>query len=175
MNSTNKNANQTATEQRGRSGEPGRPKKDQSSERDQTGRFLPGASGNPQGKPLGSRNYASVLVENLLDGQAQALAQKAIEMALAGHVLALRLCLERLAPARKERHMVLELPAPETAQGISAGFAKVVEALTQGELTPTETKCAAELLEAARRALETTDLARRIEEIEQRLPARAGK
>lgn len=143
-------------------------------ERDQGGRFLPGASGNPQGKPLGSRNWASVLAENLLDGQAEALAQKAVEMALAGDVPALRLCLERLVPMRKERPIVLELPAPESAQGISAGFSKLVEALTHGELTPTETNSAAVLLESARRALETTELARRIEEMEQRLETSGG-
>jgi len=45
----------------------------------------------------------------------------------------------------------------------------VVEALASGDLTPSETSSVAELLESARRAIETTDLARRIEELEQRL------
>ena len=134
------------------------------------GRFLPGVSGHPQGKPPGSRNRASLLVEDLLGGRAEALAEKAIEMALAGNALALRLCLERLVPARKERQMVLQLPPPATAQEISAGFARVVDALTQGELTPSETDSVAALLESARRTLETTDLARRIHELENRVP-----
>lgn len=135
-------------------------------ERGGDGRFLSGVSGNLLGRPPGSRNRASVLVEDLLDGRAQALAQKAIKMALDGNVLALRLCLERLAPPRRERHMLLELPPPATAQGITAGFGTVVGAIANGELTPSETKSASDLLENARRALETTDLAQRIEELE---------
>ena len=38
------------------------------------GRFLPGSSGNPNGRPRGSRNRASLLVETLLDGRIPALA-----------------------------------------------------------------------------------------------------
>lgn len=136
------------------------------------GRFLPGTSGNPQGRP--PRNRASLLMEDLMDGQAAALAEKAIEMALAGDVLALRLCIDRILPARKERHMVIQLPTPATAEGITAGFGKVVEALTNGELTPTETNSASMLLENARRTLETTDLARRIDELEERVNVHSG-
>jgi hypothetical protein len=116
------------------------------------GRFRPGVSGNPHGRPQGSRDRASVLAEQLLDGRAQALAEKAVELALGGDVTALRLCLERLLPVRRERSLTLQLPSPMTAEDITAGFARVVEALTRGELTPSE----------------TTDLARRIEELEER-------
>ncbi len=133
------------------------------------GRFRPGVSGNPQGRPQGSRNRSSLLVENLLDGRAEALAEKAIEMALGGNVLALRLCLERLLPAQKERQMVLELPHPATGQGILDGFASIADALAAGELTPSETNSAAALLESARRALETADLAMRIYDLEKRV------
>jgi len=132
------------------------------------GRFLRGSRGNPNGRPLGSRNRASLLMEDLLDGRAKALTEKAIEKALAGDVFALRLCMERMMPVRRERSLTLQLPVPATAQDITAGFASVVEALAHGELTPSETSALAELLESARRALETTDLARRIEELESR-------
>ncbi len=133
------------------------------------GRFVPGVSGNPAGRPPGTRNRASLLVEQMLEGQAEALAAKVIDLALAGDVLALRLCLERLVPARKERQIMLQLPRPATAPDITEAYGQVVEALAAGELTPTETDSAATLLENARRALETTELARRIEEMEERL------
>jgi hypothetical protein len=107
-------------------------------------------------------------MEDLLDGRAKALTEKAIEKALAGDVFALRLCLDRMMPVRRERSLTLHLPAPATAQDITAGFEKVVEALAHGELTPSETSALAELLESARKALETTELARRIEELEAR-------
>jgi hypothetical protein len=138
------------------------------SKRGTNGQFVRGESGNPQGRPLGSRNRASLLMEDLLDGRAKALTEKAIEKALTGDVFALRLCMERMMPVRRERSLTLHLPAPATAQDITAGFASVVEALAHGELTPSETSALAELLESARKALETTDLARRIEELESR-------
>lgn len=134
--------------------------------RDADGRFLPGVSGNPRGRPLGSHNHTSQLLEELLNERAEALANKTIEIALDGDARALRMCLDRLLPARRERHLVLELPPPATPADISAGFARVVEALTHGDLTPSETNSVAALLENARRAMETTELARRIHELE---------
>jgi hypothetical protein len=39
--------------------------------------FKPGQSGNPNGRPKGSRNAATLALESLLDGLAEALTQKA--------------------------------------------------------------------------------------------------
>ena len=46
--------------------------------------FKPGVSGNPKGRPRGSRSKATVLAQELLDGEAEGLARKVIELALAG-------------------------------------------------------------------------------------------
>ena len=84
----------------------------ENSARKQRGRpFQPGQSGNPAGKPKGARNRATLAAEALLDGEATALTRKAIELALAGDSTALRLCLECLLPARKERLIEFSLPA----------------------------------------------------------------
>jgi hypothetical protein len=50
-------------------------------------RGRPFAPGNP-GRPKGSRNKATLAAEALLDGEAEALTRKAIELALAGDVTA---------------------------------------------------------------------------------------
>ena len=63
--------------------------------------FRPGQSGNPNGRPKGSRNAATLALESLLDGEAEALTRKAVELALAGDIAALRLCLDRILPPRK--------------------------------------------------------------------------
>ena len=115
---------------------PGKPPEPQ---RGSDGQFLPGTSGNPRGRPHESRNRSALLVEALLDGQAEALAGKAIERALAGDPLALKLCLERLLPARRERHMVLELPPPATAGDIMAGFERIGRWNRAGKLRPAAT------------------------------------
>jgi hypothetical protein len=65
--------------------------------------FEKGKSGNPGGRPKGSRNAATLALEILLDGQAQALTQKAIDLALTGDIPAPRLCLDRILPPRKNR------------------------------------------------------------------------
>ena len=59
--------------------------------RKQAGGFQKGQSGNPRGRPAGSRNNATLACEALLEGQAEALTQKAVEMALAGDTVALKI------------------------------------------------------------------------------------
>src|SRR5215211_4292561 len=66
--------------------------------------FQPGQSGNPSGRPPGSRNKTTLAVDALLDGEAETLTRKAIELAKAGDLVALRLCLDRICPPRKGRH-----------------------------------------------------------------------
>ena len=77
----------------------------------QGSRFQKGRSGNPNGRPKGSRNAATLAVEALLDGQAEALTRKAIEMALDGDAIALRLCLDRIYPRAKRSTSDVRLAA----------------------------------------------------------------
>ena len=55
--------------------------------------FAPGQSGNPNGRPKGARNKATIAAEALLDGDAEAITRKIVEKALDGDMIALRLCL----------------------------------------------------------------------------------
>ena len=59
--------------------------------------FEKGESGNPAGRPRGSRNRATLLMESLLADDAEAIGRKAIEMAKQGDMAAIRLCMDRLA------------------------------------------------------------------------------
>ena len=54
------------------------------------------------GRPKGARNRTTQAVLALLEGEAEAIGRKAVEMALAGDSVALRLCLDRLAPPRRD-------------------------------------------------------------------------
>ena len=49
-----------------------------------TGRWRQGTSGNPAGRPAGSRNKSTVFLEELLSGQSEALIQKGVELSLKG-------------------------------------------------------------------------------------------
>ena len=68
----------------------------------QDGRFKPGQSGNPAGRPPGSRNKTTLLAQGLLDSNAEALIKKLIQMALEGDTAAMRLAIERILPPRKD-------------------------------------------------------------------------
>src|SRR5260370_41064183 len=94
-----------------------------------SGRFSKGTSGNPSGRPLGSRNQATVLMESLLEGQAEQLIQKTIKLAMAGDMNAMRLCLERVIPPRKDRPIQLSLPPIETVQQISVAVGNVAKGI----------------------------------------------
>ena len=89
-------------------------------------------------------------------------------MALAGDITALRLCLDRILPARKDRPVSVDLPPIETAADHAPALAAVADAVASGELAPAEGKAVAEVLELHRRAIETCELERRISDLEAR-------
>jgi hypothetical protein len=123
--------------------------------------FKKGRSGNPNGRSNGSRNKVSLAIDELLDDEAEKLTRKAIELALNGDTVALRLCLERLCPPRKER-----LPKLEDTSDLIAGISAIMAAVANGELTPGEGQALASLIEAQRRTLETEDIEQRLRALE---------
>lgn len=129
-------------------------------------KFKKGRSGNPAGKPRGLRNRASVLLDNLLDGEAEALVRKTIEMALAGDTVALRLCIERLAPPRKDRPLSVKLPAMNSAGDAVAVTAALVTAVSRGELTPSEGGELSKLVQTFVSAVELQDIEQRLARLE---------
>jgi Family of unknown function (DUF5681) len=110
--------------------------------------FQKGQSGNPQGKPKGALNHATRAAQMLLDGESDAITRKCIEMALAGDSTALRLCLERLVPPRKDRPISFALPKLESADDAAAAMAAIAEGVANGELTPLEARDVAAIVES---------------------------
>jgi hypothetical protein len=98
---------------------------------------------------------------------AEALTRKAVELALEGGTVALRLCLERLLPPRKSRRVAFDLPTIRTAADLLPAFAAVVSAMASGELAPDEAAVIAGVLEAKRKAIENGDLEKRLAALEQ--------
>ena len=123
------------------------------------------AQGNP-GKPKGSRNRATQATQRLIDDQSEAITQKAIEMALAGDTVALRLCIERIAPARKDAPVEFNLPNVETARDAAQAASALLRAVSEGVVTPLEGATVMGLLEQYRRTLEASDFEKRIEALE---------
>jgi len=134
----------------------------------QPGQWKPGQSGNPAGRPKGARSKTTLAVEALLEGQAEALTQKAIEKALEGDGVALRLCLERIAPARKDAAVCFELPAITSAADTVSASSALLGAVAAGDVTPDEASRIMGLLTSHKALVEVCELERRIEALEAR-------
>jgi hypothetical protein len=123
--------------------------------------FANGESGNPLGRPQGARNQTTLALEALLDGEAEKITRKVIELALEGDLSALRLCLERVLPARRERHVSFDLPPLKTAADAAAAIAAITAAAAAGEITPGEAAELAKLVETFVRAIEMHEIHQR--------------
>src|SRR5258708_33048498 len=94
--------------------------------------FQPGQSGNPKGRPRGSRNATTLALEALLDGEAESLTRKAIELAKAGDMQALKLCMDRIAPPRKDSPVSFALQPMKASGDAVAAMAALVDAVAAG-------------------------------------------
>jgi len=137
--------------------------------RDAAGRFRKGQSGNPRGTPRGSRHWASRMAEALIDGECEEIVRVTIQKALAGEDAALKICMDRLLPPRKDRPVRFDLPRIVDAVGLLQAHADVLRATAEGEVSPGEAKELSALIEGQRRLYEMIDLAARIAEIERML------
>jgi len=131
--------------------------------------FKRGQSGNPAGKPKGSRNRTTLAVEALLEGEAEALTRVCIERAKAGDNVALRIAMERICPPLRERAMMFELPPVTAAADLPVALGRIVAAMASGNILPSEGQTLCAMFAAQRQAFETVEIADRLSELERRL------
>jgi Family of unknown function (DUF5681) len=133
----------------------------------QANRWRKGKSGNPAGRPKGARNQTTRAALALLEGEAEALTRKAVNLALEGDTTALRLCLERIAPPCRERSLHLSLPRLETSGDLLSAHAVILAHVANGDITITEASALSVLLERQARLLEVHDFEQRLARLEQ--------
>jgi Family of unknown function (DUF5681) len=129
--------------------------------------FRKGHSGNPRGRPAGARNAATVLAEQLLDGEAETLIRKAIEKAKRGDMVALRLCLDRIVPPRRDRPVHFTIPELNSAADATKAMAAITLAVAHGELTPAEAGELSRLVESYVKTIEAAEIERRLRALEE--------
>ena len=128
--------------------------------------FQKGRSGNPGGRRPGCRNRATQTAEVLLEGEAEALTRKAIELALEGDTTALRLCLERVVPQRKSRTVAFDPPRLDRIADLAGAIGSIFREVACGKLRLDEGAALVGMLESKRRAMETIDLEKRLRTLE---------
>jgi len=130
------------------------------------GRFAKGKSGNASGRPQGSQNKSTLIMGSLLEGEAEQLTRKVIELAKEGNIQALRLCMDRLMPPAKDRAVLFEMPPIQDLNDISAGMSRITAAVSEGTLTPPEGEIISRTLEQHANMIVYQDLQKRVEKLE---------
>lgn len=134
--------------------------------------FQAGQSGNPGGRPKGARSRATMALEAILEGDGEAITRKVIELAMAGDGPALRLCMDRLMPVRKDRPIRFVLPEIQTAADLTKATSALLQGVADGEITPSEAAELSKLVDAHVKAITAVDLDARIAALEQPAGAR---
>jgi hypothetical protein len=101
-------------------------------------RFQPGQSGNPAGRPPGSRNKKTIALEEAFDEHAEDILKEVVGRAKEGEKSAMRLCMERMLAPKRERPVAIALPVIETPADARKALAVVTVELSEGNLTITE-------------------------------------
>ena len=132
-------------------------------------RFKPGKSGNPNGRPAGSRSKVLLALDALGEGEAVDILTAMIKKANDGDAQAGRTILERVWPARKGARLKFDLPEVTNVQDMPEAVDAINRQVAQGELSPDEATLIVGLLDAHRRAIETSELSARLDALEARL------
>jgi hypothetical protein len=133
----------------------------------QTGRrWQRGQSGNPAGRPKGARHVALLALDALGAANAHDVLASVVKAAKGGDMRAADILMRRLWPERKGRPVSLDLPPLTCAADLATALSAIVGAVAAGELSPDEGQALAAILETQRRAIETADIERRLEQLE---------
>ncbi len=129
--------------------------------------FKPG-NNMGRGRPQGSRNKATIMLEKIMAKDGEAVVQAVISAAKEGDMQAAKLVLDRVLPPRKGRPVTLALPSVRTAENLQVSVTETLRAMADGEISPEEAAIVTQVLEAKRKALELDEFERRLSALENR-------
>jgi hypothetical protein len=138
---------------------------------DSTHRGRPFAEGNPGRKP-GSKNRTTLVAAALLDGEAEELVRTAVERAKAGDGPILKFLLSRIFP--RERLIEFDLPPMNFADDAVASLGRILAAVAQGRISPSEGASLSALIDTYTRAIEMADVVKRLDMLEAKINGSGG-
>lgn len=130
--------------------------------------FKPGKSGNPAGRPKGIKDRRVALREKLLP-HADQLIEMVTTFAKSGDMAAMKIVMDRIIPPLKEEPIHMTIPKIESAVDCTQAQAAVVNAVAAGDMLPSEGQAISSLIEAQRRAFETTELAQQMRDLHEEI------
>jgi hypothetical protein len=128
-------------------------------------RGRPFQPGNP-GRPPGSKNKLTPLLEELVENEGQELTRKLIDLAKERKLQALLFCMKRLIPQRRGQPINLQLPEMNSVNDVAPTMAALLEAIGNGTITPEEASPIIGLLNSYANASIAADVVVRLEKIE---------
>ena len=132
------------------------------------GRWQPGQSGNPDGRPRGTGEVARLRAS--IAEKVPEILTKLTELALNGDVQAARLLIERVLPPVKAVEMPIEMSLADG--GLSEQARQMLAAAAGGVLAPDQAAALIGALAAVAKITETDELSKRIERLEEASRAR---
>ena len=113
-----------------------------------------------------ARNGTPAKVDLMLERETERIILKLVEKALDGDMVALRLCVERLLPPRRDRPVAFDLPAMQSAADALNASSAILTACAGGTLSPGEAAEIMSLVSTHVRMLEMTEIEARLSVVE---------
>ena len=130
-------------------------------------RFKPGQSGNPAGRPAGSKNKATLMLEGMIEGRLAEVVEATVDSAVKGRQGSQKIIFDQYKAVTREKTVTIDLPEMETPQDLVVGHARIVAAIGRGEITPDQAVKIAQVLDSQRRAFDSAEVERRLAELEE--------
>jgi Family of unknown function (DUF5681) len=129
--------------------------------------FMKGQSGNPAGRVPGSRNKATIRVQEALERKADEIVDTAVTLAIKGDIGALRMCMDRLLPPKKSEPAACELPRLEKAADAVVAMSAIASAVSDGDVTADEAGKLAKVVDIYVNALAAHNFEERLVRLEE--------
>src|SRR6056300_1165220 len=126
--------------------------------------FKTGESGNPKGRPKGSKDRRTAARE-LLEPHMPSLVAKAVEMALEGDTAALRICIDRCIPTLKSVEQTIDVELTPNSEPREASD-RILRRMYNGEINPVTANRMIEALAKKLTIDELHELFTRLEKLE---------
>lgn len=129
--------------------------------RDSKGRWLPGRSPNPKGRPPGNE-----VIRKRLESFSEHLIDKTVELALEGNVQALKICMDRLCPPVKDESKFVQIKGMDEADNLSSKSRLIFQSLSKGDISIEDSLKLLNALSVVGRIFESTELEKRVQDLE---------